>query len=78
MPFLHYLRATIEEKKEQRITNEYIAEALKTVVHNTAQDKGGYTLNKTLSEILRAASAKPELRTADEIKDHFKELLGGE
>lgn len=78
MPFLHYLRATIEEKKEQRITNEYIAEALKTVVHNTAQSNGGYTLNKTLTEILRAVNAKPELRTADEIKDHFKEMLGGE
>lgn len=78
MPFLRYLRATIEEKKEQKVTNEYIAEALKTVVHNTAQSHGGYTLNKTLNEILRASTAKPETRSADEIKDHFKEMLGGE
>jgi len=64
---LYAVRAIIKRQHEEILYKEYITQALKTVVENTANSclQGGKVLNISYSELI---SPKPkEKRTGDEI-----------
>ena len=70
---MDYAESQAYEYAKRDVTVEYIAEAVRLAVNNTAGSEKRYTLEKPLHDLLKRE--KTETRTEDEVIDSIKQKL---
>lgn len=73
---MSYCSARYETALLDKAYRVYVTEALRMTAENAAKSVGGGYLSRSFKDVLDPP--KPETRTAEEIVEHIKTLLGRE
>ena len=73
---MRYVNARLQDQQETLAYRIYCTRAFQAITINTSGENRSVVITKTLEEVL-FPDVVVDNRTADEIKDHFKQKLGG-